>query len=118
MRSGERPGQQAGEVASHLKSKHSVGGIGVIGALVENAPLDRWSQIQLVVWDVPEGFKLWQFWQTLPQELPIDLIEAMRALPGEWQEISERMQVLEGEWGRYGPRRRKRMTLQWEKKDD
>ncbi|MEL6137232.1 MAG: hypothetical protein AAFR42_07470 [Cyanobacteria bacterium J06628_6] len=79
----------------------------------EDVPLNRWSQIQLVVWDVPEGFNLWQFWQTLPQDLPFELTEVMRALPGEWQEIAERIQVLEGEWSGYGPRPQERMTLQW-----
>lgn len=110
--------QQAREIASRLKSEQAIGGIGVIGALVEDAPLDRWSQIQLVVWNVPEGGKLWEFWQTLPPDFPFELTEAMRALPGEWQEISERMQVLEGEWGGYGPRPRERMTFQWENKND
>ena len=44
---------------------------------------------------------------------PFDLTEATRALPGEWQEISERIQVLEGDWRGYGPRTRERMTFQW-----
>lgn len=109
--------QQAKDVAAQLKTEHDVGGVGVIGSLVEDTPLNRWSQIHLVVWDVPDDFNVWQFRQTLPQELPIELTEAVRALPGEWQEISERMQVLEGDWRRYSPRPRERMAFQWVEPD-
>lgn len=105
-------------MAAELKAEHGVGGVGVIGALVEDRPLNRWSQIHLVIWDVPEGFNLWQFWQTLSQELPFELTESVRALPGEWQEISEQMQVLEGDWHGYGPRPQERMTFQWIEPND
>ncbi|WP_031292189.1 Uma2 family endonuclease [Leptolyngbya sp. Heron Island J] len=110
--------QQAREVAVGLEAEHGVGGVGVIGALVEDRPLNRWSQIHLVIWDVPEDFNLWQFWQTLPQELPFELTEAVRALPGEWQEISGQMQVLEGDWHGYGPRPQERMTFRWIEPND
>ncbi|WP_163699590.1 hypothetical protein [Adonisia turfae] len=46
-------------------------------------------------------------------DLPIELTEAIWALPGVWQEMSERMQVLEGQWEGYGPRPRERMRFRW-----
>ena len=112
--------QHAREIAKQLKTVHGVGGIGIIGALVDPLPLNRWSDVHFIIWDVPETFDTWKFYRSLPKDLPIsiDITEAGWALPGVWQEISTRMQVLEGEWGVYGPRPRKRMRFRWIKKVD
>lgn len=100
-------------IARQLREDHGVQGVGVIGALVRDEPLNVWSRIQLVMWDVPEGMKLWQVGQTLPEKPAIELISAVRALLGEWEEISQRMQVLEGEWQPCGPRPQERMVFHW-----
>ena len=105
--------QHARAIARQLREDHGVKGVGVIGALVRDAPLNVWSRIQLVIWDVPEGVQLWQLGQTLPEKPSLELIAAVRALPGEWEEISQRMQVLEGEWQPCGPRPQERMVFHW-----
>lgn len=105
--------QHARAIARQLREDHGVKGIGVIGSLVRAEPLNVWSRIQLVMWDVPEGVKLWQLGQTLPEKPSIELISAVRALPGEWEDISQRMEVLEGEWQPCGPRPQERMVFHW-----
>ena len=52
--------QHARAIARQLREDHGVKGVGVIGALVREEPLNVWSRIQLVMWDVPEAVKLWQ----------------------------------------------------------
>ena len=64
-------------------------------ALVRDEPLNVWSRIQLVIWDVPEDVQLWHLGQSLPGKPPVEVIAAVRALPGEWEEIAQQMQVLE-----------------------
>jgi predicted nucleotidyltransferase len=108
--------QQARTVARQLREDHGVKGVGVMGALVRDEPLNVWSRIQLVVWDVPEEVQLWHLGQSLPEKPPIEVIAAVRALPGEWQEIAQQMQVLEGEWQPCGPRPQEHMMFYW--KDD
>jgi hypothetical protein len=81
--------QQARAVAHQLREDHGVKGVGVIGALVRDEPLDVWSRIQLVIWDVPEEIQLWHLGQSLPEKPPVEVIAAVRALPGEWEEISQ-----------------------------
>ncbi|NJN21462.1 MAG: Uma2 family endonuclease [Leptolyngbya sp. RL_3_1] len=87
----ERWWQHAKTIAHQLKQDHGVGGV---GALIDDVPLNTWSRIQLVLWNVPEQFQKWQVVQTLPQSPPVELIEAVWALPGEWLTISQEMQVL------------------------
>lgn len=105
--------RRAREIAQQLKVEHGVGGIGVIGSLIGDQPLNRWSEIHLVLWDTPEEFKKWRIFEILPDNLPVKLTEAVWALPEDWQEISQRMQILEGTWGAYGPRPRERMIFHW-----
>jgi len=84
-----------------------------MGALVRDEPLNVWSRIQLVIWDVPEDVQLWHLGQSLPGKPPVEVIAAVRALPGEWEEIAQQMQVLEGEWQPCGPRPQERMMFHW-----
>ena len=105
--------QTAREIAHKLVDEHGVGGVGVIGALVDDKPLNRWSQIHLVLWDVPDGFREWSIARSLPDEIPIELIQAVWALPGDWQEIAERMKVLAGDGQPHGPRPQERMVFRW-----
>lgn len=105
--------RKAREIAQQLKVEHEVGGIGLIGSLIGDQPFNKWSEIHLVLWDTPKEFKTWRFFEILPDNLPVKLTEAVRALPGDWQEISQRMQILEGTWGAYGPRPQERMIFRW-----
>ena len=105
--------QAARETAHKLVDEHSVGGVGIIGALTSDTPLNRWSQVQLVLWNVPDEFKAWSISQSLPSEVPIELTEAVWATPGEWQEIVERMEVLAGSGQPHGPRPQERTTFHW-----
>ena len=105
--------QLAKETARKLVNEHGVGGVGVIGALVDDRPLNRWSQVHLVLWDVPEVFKAWSIAQLLPDEIPVELTEAVWATPGDWQEITERMEVLAGDGQPHGPRPQERMVFHW-----
>ena len=85
----------------------------MIGALANKQPLNRWSQIHLVLWDVPDDFNKWSFIQTLPETIPVELTETVWALPGDWQEITERMEVLAGDGKPHGPRPQERMVFRW-----
>ncbi|PZO47433.1 MAG: hypothetical protein DCF15_19055 [Phormidesmis priestleyi] len=105
--------QRAREIAQQLKAEMGVGGVGVIGSLVSDQPLNQWSQIDLILWDVPKSFNTWRIFQSLPDDIPFELTEVARVLPGNWEEISQRMQVLEGTWGDHEPRPQKRMVFHW-----
>ncbi|MGK7887818.1 MAG: Uma2 family endonuclease [Leptolyngbyaceae cyanobacterium] len=105
--------QRTREIATQLKTVHGVGGVGIIGSLVDPTPLHRWSEIHLILWDVPPTFKIWQVYSSLPDDLPIEITEAVWALLGTWQEIATRMQVLEGEWSNCGPRPRECMVFRY-----
>ncbi|NEZ57508.1 Uma2 family endonuclease [Leptolyngbyaceae cyanobacterium CCMR0081] len=58
--------QRTREIVEQLKTTHGIGGIGIIGSLVDAAPLNRWSEIHLILWDVPQEVKLWQVHASLP----------------------------------------------------
>ena len=90
-----------------------MGGVGLIGALLSEQPLNRWSQIHLVLWDVPDEFEQWSFLETVPKDIPVKLTEAVWALPGDWQEIAERMEILAGSGKPHGPRPQERMVFHW-----
>ena len=105
--------QLAKETAHKLVNEHGVGGVGVIDALVDDRPLNRWSQVHLVLWGVPEEFKAWSIAQLLPDEIPVELTQAVWATPGDWQEITDRMEVLAGDGQPHGPRPQERMAFYW-----
>ena len=105
--------QRAKEIAQRLVTEHQIGGIGLIGALLSDQPLNRWSQIHLVLWDVPDEFKKWSFMETVPEDIPVEQTEAVWALPGDWQEIDERMKTLAGSGQPHGPRPQERMVFHW-----
>jgi hypothetical protein len=58
--------------------------LGVIGDLVKPEPLNFWSEITLVVWDVPErkGYEIYQDLSNLSKEPDINLVEADSKYPG------------------------------------
>ena len=105
--------QQAREISQRLVTEYHVGGVGLIGALLSTQPLNRWSQIHLVLWDVPDEFNQWSVIETMPQDIPLKLTEAVWALPGDWQEIAERMETLAGSGKPHGPRPQERMVFHW-----
>ena len=105
--------QRAREIAQRLATEHQVGGVGLIGSLLSDQPLNQWSQIHLVLWDVPDNFKKWAFMETVPEDIPVELTEAVWALPGDWQEIAERMETLAGSRKPHGPRPQERMAFHW-----
>ena len=105
--------QRAREIAQRLVTEHQVGGVGLIGSLLSDQPLNRWSEIHLVLWDVPDEFKKWSFAETLPEDIPVEITEAVWALPGDWQEIAERMETLAGSGKPHGPRPQERMVFHW-----
>jgi Uma2 family endonuclease len=87
---------QAKAIAQQLHREYQVGGVGVIGDLLQSRPLNYWSTIQLVVWDCPEQFSHWQIQQE--NRLPIRVSEVAWSSPAEWQAIEQNMSVLVGEW--------------------
>lgn len=105
--------QRAREIAQRLVAEHQVGRVGLIGSLLSDQLLGRWFQVHLVLWDVPNEFKKWSFAETLPEDIPVELTEAVWALPGDWQEISERMETLAGSGKPHGPKPQERMVFHW-----
>ncbi|MUG92769.1 hypothetical protein F7734_10030 [Scytonema sp. UIC 10036] len=106
--------QYAQTLAQQLQSEYQVGGVGIIGDLIKDLPLNFWSEIHLVLWEVPEQFKKWRFLQGLPDNPRICLTEVERATPAQWQALCENMTVLVGQWqGIEQPRRRKKLQFYW-----
>ena len=105
--------QLAEELSRKLVDEHNVGGVGIIGDLVSDQPLSRWSRIHLIMWDVPDNFKQWSFTKTLPTDIPVELTEAVWALPGDWQKVTEQMKPLAGSGKPHGPRPQERMVFHW-----
>ena len=105
--------ERARDIAQRLVAEHQIGGVGLIGALLNERPLNRWSQIHWVLWDVPDEFEKWSFMETLPEDIPVKLTEAVWALPGDWQEITGQMEILAGSGKPHGPRPPERMVFHW-----
>ena len=68
----------ARQAATLLRSKYGVTRLGVIGDLVKPEPLNFWSEITLVVWDLPgrKDYEIYQDLSNLSKEPEINLIEA------------------------------------------
>lgn len=68
----------ARQAASLLRSKYGVTRLGVIGDLVKPEPLNFWSEITLVVWDLAErkNYEIYQDLSNLSNEPDINLVEA------------------------------------------
>lgn len=105
--------QHAREIAQRLVTEHQVGGVGLIGSLLRGQTLNRWSQIRLVLWDVPDEFNIWAFTETVSEDIPVELIEAVWALPGAWEEIAGKMETLAGSRKPHGPRPQERTVFHW-----
>jgi Putative restriction endonuclease len=104
----------ARQLAEQLQADYRIGGVGVIGSLVEPHPLHRGSELRLVVWDIPDNIKLWQVFEALDCAIAFDLIDPEGATPAEWRQIERQMVVLRGNWtGEAVRRRRKRMQFEW-----
>ena len=104
--------QQAQALAYRLQTEYQVGGVGVIGDLMRTQPLNFWSEIHLILWEVPEKFDKWGFWNSLPQTPRVRLTEVEYATKAEWQECQD-MTVLVGNWQGQQPRKRKRLQFNW-----
>ncbi len=102
---------QAQAIAQQLHSEQGVGGVGVIGDLIKSRPLHVWSEIHLVLWDVPQfGRRGLQH----PSAVPLEMMEVEWATPAQWQEICQQMVVLVGQWhGQEQPRSQKRLQFRW-----
>jgi hypothetical protein len=73
--------------------------VGVIGDLVHpESPWNFWSEISLVVWDVPKSVTLWDLGRDLGGEFEIDWVQPPWCTPAEWQQISADMEILAGDW--------------------
>jgi hypothetical protein len=106
--------QYAQTLAQRLRSDYQVGGVGIIGDLTKDLPLNFWSEIHLILWSVPEKFEKWRFLEGLPNTPRVCLTEVERATPAQWQALCEKMTVLVGQWqGLEQPRRRKRLQFHW-----
>jgi hypothetical protein len=77
-------------VAALLREKHGAGRLTVIGDLTRPAPLNAWSDVTLVGWDLPDI--PWEFHREVSKLAPgidLDVIEYERATPAQLQEIEE-----------------------------
>jgi hypothetical protein len=83
-------------IAQQLHKKYHVGGVGVIGGLLESRPLNDWSTIDFIVWDCSERLPHWQIQQE--NALPIRVSDIADATPAQWLAIEKNMSVLVGEW--------------------
>lgn len=106
--------QQAWNVAraaaQQLHEHHRVGGVGVVGDLLHSEmPWNCWSEISLVVWDVPKCLNLWDFQHNLGQEFELNWIQPPHCTPAEWQQITTEMRVLVGTWeaSKFAPTRKR-----------
>jgi predicted nucleotidyltransferase len=80
----------ARKVANRLRAKRKALRIAVIGSLARPEPLDYWSELSLVVWDLPGGtFENYELIGDLDSERVIDLISAERATKTEQRMIAE-----------------------------
>lgn len=101
-------------IAHQLQTEYQVGGVGLIGNFLQSDPLNAWSELHLVLWDVPEQSKMPNPRQTLTDAPPTRITEVQRASPAEWQQICQGMTVLVGQWRRQEqPRPQKRLQFQW-----
>jgi Uma2 family endonuclease len=103
---------EAGKIAQKLHTEHQVGGVGVIGDLLQSKPLNYWSRIHLVVWDCPEQFSRWKI--HTENTLPSLISEVADATPAEWISIEQNISVLVGEWSaQERPNLHKRLQFYW-----
>jgi Uma2 family endonuclease len=86
----------AGAIAQQLHRDYQVGGVGVIGDLLQSAPLNYWSNVHLVLWNIPEESCYGEM--QLPKNPHFQVTEVAGATPAEWQAINQNMSVLVGEW--------------------
>jgi hypothetical protein len=60
------------EAARKLHEDYHVGGVGVIGDLIHpELPWNFWSEISLVVWDVPKIVNLWDLGRNVGGEFKL-----------------------------------------------
>jgi hypothetical protein len=84
----------------------------VIGDLLQSKPLGYWSELHLVLWDVPEQFSGANLRQT--EDVRVHITEVGWATSAVWQRMHQEMTVLVGEWQRQEfPRLPKRLRFQW-----
>ncbi len=104
--------KQAEEIAQQLQQKYGVGGVGSIGDLQQSKPLNCWSKIHLVLWNVPEQSSRLSL---RPEtNLPVHVTDVAWATPAEWEMMNQNMRVLIGEWnGQEHPTPRKRALFYW-----
>lgn len=104
---------EAKAIAQSLREEYAIGGIGLIGDLLNEQPLNHWSEVHLMLWDIPKGFSKWQV-QHLT-EVPIRMTEVAWASPADWQAMQQNMTVLVGKWKEQeAPRSRQRLLFQWD----
>jgi predicted nucleotidyltransferase len=80
----------ARQAAARLREKHGVQRIAVIGSLTRPEPLHFWSELALVVWELPGGtFANYDLLRDLDEERVLDLIDPEHATPAEQRAIRE-----------------------------
>ena len=103
---------QAQIVAQKLHQEAGIGGVGVIGDLLQPQPLHYWSELHLMLWDISEEIP--DIDDIHSTEVPIELIEVMGASQADWQVMQRQVQVLVGEWrGQEEPGLGRQLKFQW-----
>jgi Uma2 family endonuclease len=99
-------------LARQFQEQHQIGGVGVIGDLLQPKPLTHWSELHLVLWDVPENFRGGYCRRSEGVQVQVSQVEW--ATPAVWQHIKQNMTVLVGQWQRQEfPHLGKRLRFQW-----
>jgi hypothetical protein len=76
--------------AARLRSKYKIGRVAVIGCLTRPEPLHFWSELLLVVWDLPGGtFENYELIRDLDTDQVIDLIRPEGATGSEQRMIAK-----------------------------
>jgi Uma2 family endonuclease len=80
----------ARQAAALLRATYRVTRVGIIGDLVRPQPLNYWSNITLVAWDVPErkGYEIYQALSNLSKEPKLRLLE-----PDDYMTMEEKQAI-------------------------
>jgi Putative restriction endonuclease len=102
----------ARELASQLQWENGIGGVGVIGDLLGESPLQYWSEVHLILWAVPDSVSGYRVNEV--DGVPVRMTAVRWASPAEWQLVQQAMTVLVGEWnGQELPELQRRLQFCW-----
>jgi hypothetical protein len=102
----------ARELAEQFRRDDQVGGVAVIGDLLQEQPLHRWSVLHLMIWEVPESAPGVRVREGLG--VPVEVTEVVWASPADWRLMQQGMTVLVGNWrGQESPGLEQRSMFRW-----